>query len=100
MNNNESEVFKVFDSMIAVKLCKGLNNISLKFIPEGFKIGSIISLLGIIVTAIFSILSKSKKWKYKKICTLETFASAVFIILFMLIFMSVYVFPLIIYYIK
>lgn len=100
VNNNESAIVKVFDSMMAVKLCKGLNNISLTFIPKGFKIGSIISLLSIIVTAIFSLLSKHKKWEYKKICILETFASAVFIVLSILIFMSVYIFPIIIYYIK
>ena len=45
---------KVYDAFIGIDLEAGENNISMIFIPPGFIIGSILSIIGIILTIFYT----------------------------------------------
>ena len=52
-NNGEKiEIIKLYDNFIGIKLDKGINNISITFIPKGLILFSIISLITLIFTII------------------------------------------------
>lgn len=96
INNKKSEVFRVFDSMMAVKLDKGENTISISYIPPGFQLGAILSVLGVLL--LIGVLILLKKGMYQKIRFLEIPISVLFWLLCIGIFTAIYIFPLIIYF--
>ena len=64
VNDQEVETYKVGNSLLAFDLTTGSNNITLKYFPKGFVIGSIISGSSLIVCIIL-FLPKRKKTKKK-----------------------------------
>jgi uncharacterized membrane protein YfhO len=52
-NNSNTEIIKLFDNFIGIKLSSGENNIILSYITPGLKLGAIISLIGIILSVAF-----------------------------------------------
>lgn len=51
INNNQNvEVYKLYDNFIGIKLNSGINNIVITYTPPGFKIGIVISLITLIGT--------------------------------------------------
>lgn len=52
-NNAATEIIKIFDSFIGIRLNKGDNNIVINYTTPGLKIGLIISIIGIILTIVF-----------------------------------------------
>ncbi len=50
LNGKEAEVLKVFDNYIGIEVGAGENDITLTFIPSGFKISLLVSLFALIIT--------------------------------------------------
>jgi Predicted membrane protein len=98
VNGQTAPIVRVFDSMMAVRLVKGENQISVRYMPPGFVKGIWISVLGILLLIGYRI--AAKKGCYQKIRFLEFPAEILFSILFAGIFFAVYIFPLIIYFIR
>ena len=92
INGKSGQIYKVCSDFIAVKLNKGENEISLKYIPQGFKLGTIISLAGLIIFCFF--VAFKKKIVYNKliegVCLVGTW------ILFGIVITAVYIAPIII----
>lgn len=72
VNGNKSDMLQAGGIFSAVYLNKGVNNISIRFIPDGMRLGIIISLTGIIGAIIYilfdkksSILDTELKWLNK-----------------------------------
>jgi uncharacterized membrane protein YfhO len=95
VNNKQTEVYRVFDSMIAVKLEKGNNSVSVSYCPPGLRTGAILSVGGILLLILALIFFQ--KGLYHKIKFLETPAMIVFVLLALGIFIAVYIFPVMVY---
>nr|WP_319488116.1 YfhO family protein [uncultured Caproiciproducens sp.] len=98
INGKKTEINTVFDSLMAVKLEKGKNQISIAYIPSGFTMGICLSAAGIFLFICFLVFLQ--KGLYKKIQFLETPASFVFALLFIGVFIGIYIFPVIVYCFK
>ncbi len=96
VNHKKAEVLRVFDSMIAVKLDKGNNAVSISYLPPGFQTGAYLSAAGLLL--LLGIMIFLKKGLYRKIKFLEIPASILFWLLCVGIFTAVYIFPLIVYF--
>ncbi len=95
VNHKKAETFCVFDSMMAVKLEKGSNEIEISYVPSGFQTGACLSIAGGVLLIVFLILLK--KGFYKKIKLMERPAEIAFMILCIGVFIMVYIFPIAIY---
>lgn len=63
INGETREITKVFGNYIGIKLEKGENDIEIKFVPKGLKLGAIITIVSIILTFIiykFKLIDKLK----------------------------------------
>lgn len=95
VNNKKAEIYRVFDSMIAIKLEKGNNMLSVSYCPPGLRIGAILSAGGIVVLILTLIFFQ--KGLYSKIKFLETPAMIAFALLAIEVFAAIYIFPVIVY---
>ena len=98
VNGKKIAIDGVLDSMMAIKLEKGKNEISVAYVPSGFKTGICLSAVGIVALLCFLILQK--RGLYRKIQFLEIPATVLFDLLFLCIFIAVYIFPVVIFYLK
>ena len=98
VNGKKVAIDGVLDSMMAVKLEKGKNEISVAYVPSGFTAGSCLSIVGI--AALLCFLIFQKKGLYRKIQFLEIPATVLFALLFLGVFIAVYIFPVLIFYLK
>lgn len=98
VNGKKVAIDGVLDSMMAVKLEKGKNEISVAYVPSGFTAGSCLSIVGI--AALLCFLIFQKKGLYRKIQFLEVPATVLFVLLFLGVFIAVYIFPVAIFYLK
>lgn len=92
-NDKDIEIIKVFDNFIGIKLNSGENNIVISYIPPGLKVGSILSLIGIILTILFVILKN-------KVCSskiLNNIFYNLYLIMYFVLTLVVYILPLIIF---
>ena len=64
VNGKEVEVEKVSNGLMAVKAEAGDNEIRFNYMPQGFKLGIVISSFSLIVLAIYIILCKKKSKQY------------------------------------
>lgn len=94
INGRKTDVARVFDSMMAVKLEKGENRISVAYVPPGVQAGTWICAAGILALVGFLLLLK--KGQYGKIRFLEFPAEIAFALLFAAVLFGVYLFPLLI----
>lgn len=62
VDNQEKEIQKVFDSFIGVEVSEGKHKIVVKYLPKGFKSGSLMSIAGIILTFLYFVINKKKKF--------------------------------------
>ncbi len=93
VNGKPAEVYKVLDAFMAIKLEKGENTLSLTYVPKGFKAGVAISLCGVGVFAL-ALWALRQKWVQKLRC-LELPIMILFLGIAALVFLAVYVVPLI-----
>jgi len=96
VNGKKTDINCVLDSMMAIKLDKGKNEISISYIPPGFSLGSCLSALGVAALILFLIFLR--KGLYHKIRFLELPAVVFFTVLFIGVFIAVYIFPVVVYY--
>lgn len=98
VNGKEVEVEKILDAFMAIPLEKGDNVITLSYIPKGFVLGIGITLFGIILLVVLSILLK--KGFYKKIKLFEKPVFYFFVLCSGLVFIVIYIFPVVVYVIN
>lgn len=98
VNGKKAEVFRVFDSFLAVKLQKGANTIEISYVPDGFPAGATLSLLGILLAVLF--VRRLGRRRCGWLRRLETPALAVFAFLCAAVFFFVYLFPAAAYLIR
>lgn len=96
VNQKKTDVLRVFDSMIAIKLEKGENTVSVSYVPPGFTLGACLSGLGVLF--LIAVLLLLKRGKYQKLKFLEIPISILFWLLCIGIFTAIYIFPLIVYF--
>lgn len=95
VNNQKVQIHQVFDTFMAVKLNNGSNAIKITYVPQGFIIGCILSICGIALFVV--LLWLLKRGFYKKLKFLEWPASLIFVLLFVVVFIGIYIFPIIAY---
>ena len=94
-NGTSTEIIKVFDSFIGIKLNNGDNNIIISYTTPGLKIGLIISIIGIILTIIFiKIKDKliSMKWLNNIVFILYLLVYIIFVIAYFIIPIGIFMF--------
>ena len=84
-NGKKVEIVNIFDSFIGIKLDKGKNNISIKYITPGLKLGIVISVFGILLTLLF-IKFKDKLIKFKFINNISFITYAVLYVIAAFVF--------------
>ncbi len=97
VNGKASGTVRMFDSMLAVKLEKGENQITIEYTPPGFKMGAGVTAVGCLLLICFLIFLK--KNLYSKLRFLEFPAQIAFSILFAGVFFLIYIFPILAYFI-
>ena len=95
VNGKVTELVKVFDDLVAVRLQEGENLIELSIVPQGIWEGLIISSAGIVLFIFF--LCLIKKLREKRYPKLELTAGLLFTLIFIGAFLMVYIFPFFIY---
>lgn len=95
VNGKAAEVYQVFGDMMAIPLQQGENKVTLTFVPQGLKLGILLSLLGIFALLGFWLFLK--KGGYRFLRPLESLALWAYRILFCVILAGIYILPLIIY---
>lgn len=66
VNDQIVKTYKINGGFIGFAVPKGSSAIKLYFVPEGFKIGFIISFIGVIVLGLLTIFEYRKKFRWKK----------------------------------
>ena len=93
-NNNEIvQIEKVFDNFLGIRVSPGENNIVVSYITPGLRLGTIISILGIILTVVF-IKLKSKILSLKVINNIFYYS---YLVIYSILSLVVYVFPFVIF---
>ncbi len=95
VNDKNAQIYKVFDCMMAVKLEKGANTISVSYIPPGFKTGAVISVFGFLL--FFVALKFCNKKSLEKLKRIKNISALLFLLLFVGTIFMVYIFPVYIY---
>jgi len=62
VDGEKKEVIKVFDALIMIDLDEGEHSLELKFEPKGLKLGTIVSFVSILLTGIFYLYNKQRKF--------------------------------------
>lgn len=96
VNHKSTEIHRVFDSMMAVKLQKGENRISVSYVPTGFKTGLLLSAAGILLCVFWY--RFLKKGNCRKIKFLELPGLLVFKLLLFAVIFAIYLFPVGVYF--
>ena len=91
VNGKRAEIFRVFDTFLAVRLEPGENRIDLSFVPRGFRAGLALSAAGLL--ALLLLLRARRTGSYRHLRFLERPAAAAFYLLFAAVFALIYLFP-------
>lgn len=93
VNGKKTEI-KRFGGFIAVKVCSGENDILLTFVPKGFGLGSVISLSGVLLFALYLVFrKKNARLLTDRVLTVCRYGV---IVLGAVVLAAVYVFPVLI----
>ena len=95
VNGKDTALYRVFGDLMAIPLNEGENQIQLTFIPQGLKMGILLSAFGVVVLAGFWLLMKRNQYHWIK--PLELPAFWVYRILFLAVFLGIYLFPIIVF---
>ena len=90
VNGKNAEVRSVMSLLTAVELNGESNNISMKFIPTGFKTGVIISVVSAVLFAVVLILRRKERLAPKALCS---FVYALYSLAFCVAGIAVYIIP-------
>lgn len=95
VNNKSVQIYRVFDTFMAIQLHKGENVISVHYLPKGFIPGVTLSILGILLLIGLIFCYKNHKLGWMK--ATEKPLGAIFSMLFILTIFAVYILPMVIY---
>ncbi len=92
VNGEKTEILKVFDGFMAIKLKEGENNISFDFKPAGFKLGFTLTVIGGILAIVWAVFRKKLGVLLKKtdkLCRIGVY------VLFFGVLAAVYIIPIV-----
>lgn len=93
VNGEKQELTKLYENFMGIEVTKGTNNITLSYVPAGFKLGTIISLIGLGITIM---LLKTKAYtKIIENSILQKIIYYGYLVVYNLGILLVYVFPII-----
>ena len=96
INGEKVEAQKVYGDFYSIPLKNGVNNIKMVYTPEGFILGLILSILGLLICILLVIFRK--KQKSKVILFMEnklgTASIIIFVLLFVLVICVIYIMPI------
>ncbi|WP_283607474.1 YfhO family protein [Faecalispora anaeroviscerum] len=95
VNGKAAEAYQVFGDMMAIPLEQGENKVQLTFVPQGLKLGILLSAFGIFTLVGFWILLKREGYHFLR--PMEPLALWAYRILFFVILTGIYLFPLVVY---
>ena len=95
VNGKKTDVARVFDTFLAVPMEKGLNDIRVTYVPDGFRTGLVLSCAGLLCLPLLSFLEKREG---KSMRAAKRFCAAAFAVLCLFAFASIYVFPLVVFF--
>ncbi len=95
VNGKKTEAQPVLDAFMAIELEKGTNHIEITYTPYGFKLSMILFVLGISLLILFSVFISRRRFKYIPI--LEKLATGLYITFAGLIFILIYIFPIVVF---
>jgi len=95
VNGKNVKAGKILDAFMTIPLEKGNNVIKLRYIPCGIKPALLLFLSGIFLLLIY--LAVIKKKKYIKIIALENILYYSFSFFAVIVFIGIYIFPMIVY---
>ena len=97
VNGKDAQIFRVFDDFMAIKLSDGENQVSVRYLPPGFRAGIVISGFGVVLLPF--LLYALRKRKFPRLRgILEDFVFLLFKLLAALVFVGIYIFPVIVYW--
>ncbi len=99
INGKEADIDMVLDSFMAVKLVDGENIVEFSFTPVGLKFGALISISGILLTALFVFLNR-KKFLEKLPVFIPAFVDMIFIFAYIIAIVGMYIVPTFVLLIK
>lgn len=94
VNGEYTQVYKTFDSFLSIKLNKGENQIELEYIPRGFRIGVLLTILGVLFLITFIVFIRNHP--IIRIIRFEKFITALFYSVFYITICSIYLIPILI----
>jgi uncharacterized membrane protein YfhO len=92
VNGENVEIYRIFDTFMAVKLSSEENEISLTYMPTGFLPGVALSIGGVVLTVVWLWIEKRKG--SLQIRWLESAALVAFFVLFVVVLLVIYGMPL------
>jgi uncharacterized membrane protein YfhO len=96
VNGKPAEIYRVFDSFMAVKLEKGQNQISVTYIPEGFMPGLILTAAGVVCAFLLEFFRrKGSLYRWKRT---QTVFQILFAGLLVCTIAVIYIMPIIIFF--
>lgn len=103
INGEQADYFKTSFNYIGFKINKGENNVNLSYIPNGMKLGGIISGIGLVLLLAFIAMYKKQKFMFNSKVVQSRAINAVYIMYAVAFFASVlavYLFPMIVFVVK
>lgn len=95
VNGKRVDVLRIFDGLTAVPLAQGENQISISYVPPGLIIGMVLSLFGLALFILFGFFRKRKGNRWLRV--LQTPFYWAYCAVFAIVFLGMYVFPILIY---
>ncbi len=96
VNGKPAEIDRVFDTFMAVKLQKGVNRVSVTYVPDGFLPGLVLTLCGIF--CVFLLVSAQRKGKLARLKRTQAVFGVLFQMLLAFSAVAIYVLPVVIYF--
>jgi phosphotransferase system glucose/maltose/N-acetylglucosamine-specific IIC component len=95
INGEKVEAEKVYGDFYSIPLKNGVNNIEMVFVPKGFVLGLIITILGLAICILLAIFSKKDKSNVRIFIEskLGMISKPMFILLFVLVICLIYIMP-------
>lgn len=97
-NNEKSEMIKLYDNFIGIKLNAGENNITISYLPHNFYLATIISIISLIINIVFFVPSLFKKIINIKL--LKSIAKFIYLGLYIIVLLLIYIIPIICFFLS
>jgi uncharacterized membrane protein YfhO len=96
VNGKPAAISRVFDTFLAVKLEKGINQISVSYVPDGFLLGLLLTLCGVVFVVLLEFFRR--RGKLERMKKMQTVFNVLFWTIFAAAAVLIYLFPILVYF--